>query len=331
MDVPDGSWMIRSVEVSGFQSLRRVKVELGRFTVITGPTGSGKSALIRAIQLLAFNARGSSYVTRGEPGCSVVMMGDEIEMDGVGDEPWTAVVHRTVAGKGDFYKLFWSQMGQREAQTFTKLSGKVPDQVTQMLRITDLNYAEQFDRPFLLDATGGDVARVLGRLTNVTLLFRAAGEAERLRRASAAELRTRKGDLDRLVTEARQYEDLPRQKAAVERAEAAMRSAAELQVTLSAVQRLSGIYRQAQQVLEQVQMPAEPPSLEDAEALALRLLRLRLHARVLADCRERAAQVEQALLDAKVTEAAASQELEDYMSQWGVCPVCGQRMRKVET
>jgi DNA repair protein SbcC/Rad50 len=319
--------VIRSVEVTGFQSLRRVKVGLGRFTVITGPTGSGKSALVRAIQLLAFNARGTSYITRGETGCSVMMTGDEIELDGVGDEPWTAVVHRTSNSHGDFYKLFWSQMGQREHSVFTKLGGKVPAQVSAMLRITDLNYAEQFDRPFLLDASGGEVARVLGKLTNVTQLFRAAGEGERLRRAAVAELRTRKGDLDRLVAEARQYEDLPRQKAAVERAEAAMARAADLEFRLSVLERIKSEYRRAQYVLERIHVPDEPPAMGNLDALALRYARLRLHARVIQDAREQVPVSERRLAEAQAAEAGAQRELDEYMALWGVCPVCGQRVK----
>lgn len=58
--------MLTSVEIENFQSVRRARLELGRFTVVTGATGSGKSAVLRAIRLLAFNARGTSYIMRGE-------------------------------------------------------------------------------------------------------------------------------------------------------------------------------------------------------------------------------------------------------------------------
>jgi predicted ATPase len=44
--------------VSGYRSLRDVRLELGGFTVVTGANGSGKSSLYRALRLLADIAQG---------------------------------------------------------------------------------------------------------------------------------------------------------------------------------------------------------------------------------------------------------------------------------
>lgn len=50
--------MITTVAVAGYRSLREVRLELGRLTVVTGPNGSGKSSLYRSLRLLADCARG---------------------------------------------------------------------------------------------------------------------------------------------------------------------------------------------------------------------------------------------------------------------------------
>ena len=42
-----------TVAISGYRSLRDVRLPLGRLTVITGPNGSGKSSVYRALRLLA--------------------------------------------------------------------------------------------------------------------------------------------------------------------------------------------------------------------------------------------------------------------------------------
>jgi predicted ATPase len=39
--------------ISGYRSLRDIRLELGAFTVVTGANGSGKSSLYRALRLLA--------------------------------------------------------------------------------------------------------------------------------------------------------------------------------------------------------------------------------------------------------------------------------------
>src|SRR5215204_6351940 len=44
--------------ISGYRSLRDVRLGIGQLTVVTGPNGSGKSSLYRALRLLADVAQG---------------------------------------------------------------------------------------------------------------------------------------------------------------------------------------------------------------------------------------------------------------------------------
>ena len=50
--------MITKVAISGYRSLRDVRIALGSLNVVTGPNGSGKSSLYRALRLLADVAQG---------------------------------------------------------------------------------------------------------------------------------------------------------------------------------------------------------------------------------------------------------------------------------
>src|ERR1700746_1852217 len=50
--------MITKLAVSGYRSLRDIKLSLHALNVVTGPNGSGKSSLYRALQLLADIAQG---------------------------------------------------------------------------------------------------------------------------------------------------------------------------------------------------------------------------------------------------------------------------------
>jgi predicted ATPase len=50
--------MIARLCIAGYRSLRDVRLELGRLTVVTGANGSGKSSLYRALRLLADVAQG---------------------------------------------------------------------------------------------------------------------------------------------------------------------------------------------------------------------------------------------------------------------------------
>jgi recombinational DNA repair ATPase RecF len=59
--------IITRLGISGYRSLRDVRLELGGFTVVTGANGSGKSSLYRALRLLADIAQGRRH-SRGEAG-----------------------------------------------------------------------------------------------------------------------------------------------------------------------------------------------------------------------------------------------------------------------
>jgi predicted ATPase len=50
--------MITRLAISGYRSLREVRVTLGPLNVVTGANGSGKSSLYRALKLLADIAQG---------------------------------------------------------------------------------------------------------------------------------------------------------------------------------------------------------------------------------------------------------------------------------
>ena len=127
--------MLTRIEVRNFQSLHSADIPLGWFTVITGSTGSGKSALFRAMLTLARNARGTSYISHGQASCSVTGGGDDGAAWGRG---WVVRLTRSSARTGkNEYRVAqevpvptggygWSGC------TYTKLNGQVPPQVHEI-------------------------------------------------------------------------------------------------------------------------------------------------------------------------------------------------------
>jgi DNA repair exonuclease SbcCD ATPase subunit len=301
--------------IRNFQSLRKMTVELGRFTVITGPTGTGKSALVRAVRLLAFNASGTSYITRGEKTVVVGMDGDD----------WRIEISR---GAKNSYTVFTPD--HQDGQVFTKLQGKVPEQASSLMRLGDVNFSGQFDMPYLLDTTGSEVARVLGKLTNVTLLYKAAQEANRRRLASGQLLKTRQADLAALYEQAQQYATLPAENAAVGAAEAAL---ARLQAVTGQRQRLWDLTSAVARALATRDMLAdqalpEPPSLDQLEALALKRQRLRHLFGQLDTAHMAWVSAGQQVMEEARREDDANKQLAQYTAQWDVCPTCGQPVKK---
>jgi DNA repair protein SbcC/Rad50 len=300
-----------TLEIENYQSLRKVSLKLGWLTVITGPTGSGKSAVIRAARHLVFNSRGTSYIRRGEKSCSVQLLTD----DGLG----VAIVR---GGRGqDGYAL--DVLG--ETRKYTKLAGQVPEDVTRCLEMTKLNFASQFDGPFLLEESAGEVARVLGALTNVTVVFEAARKAATRKLRLGDQLKDRQAELGRLQAEAQSFTGLPGRLQSIQTAETAQKRLEGIQARAGRLEQLLAQQAAAQWVLQRAAAAVRPvPDLGKAEAACSRknlledLLTEResLRLRYLTADSQKAAAAEQIL--------GLEREHHRMLTEAGVCPVCGQ-------
>jgi DNA repair ATPase RecN len=311
--------VLTTLEIENFQSIHRLSLKLGKLTVVTGATGSGKSAVIRALRLLTFNARGVTYITRGQPLCRVQAgFAEHDKGDG-----WAVGIERHQTRGKDAYVL--AGLGDVPPQKFTKLGGDVPPQVTEALQLSELNFAAQFDRPFLLDASGGEIARVLGRLTNVTLLFDAAREANRRRLEVMGDLKRAEENLASLTEAAQKFRGMRERHAAVSEAEEALERVSGVTVRLTRLRALT-LRLEAAQVALKAAVPPEVPDGARLEELAGKLARLRgLYADFDgAGCAADNAQF--AAEQAHEVLVAAHERLHEVLAEAGQCPTCGQRV-----
>jgi energy-coupling factor transporter ATP-binding protein EcfA2 len=307
--------MITDLEIGDYQSLHSLSLELGRLTVITGPSSSGKSATIRALRLLAFNARGTSYIRQGAPACSVsVGIAD-------GDTGSAVAIQRGARGK-DAY--FLAPKDGTAPQKFTKLAGKVPDDVAALLNLSDINFADQFDRPYLLTDSAGEVARKLGELTNVTLLFSAARLANTRRQRLAQQLSDTREELAALTEQAQRFRGLQaRQKAA----EAAWEAWQVYQETVTRATQLQGLVSRYEKAMVVPPLPAVPDTetLDKLSAQRSRLVQLLLaHSTAV----EHAEQMAGRITLAKDDQKQAEQQRERVLQEAGICPTCGQTIER---
>jgi DNA repair ATPase RecN len=316
--------MIDALEIAGYQSLRKARIELGALTVIEGPSNSGKSALVRALVMLARNARGTAYISTGMTTCTVTA--------GSADEGWVLRLTRSTARGKDAYRLRILQGGVAGARApaaaeFTKLQGGVPDEASELLRLGDLNIARQPDPPFLLTESGRDVAAVLGRLTNVSMVLAAAAEAGRRRKQAARDLKGADARLAELREQAQEFAGLGDRRRAIGRAEAALETAqglaAQLEQLRGLVSRVAESGDQARQARAAAQA-AEPPSTAALDELLARRDRL---AALLDEHADAAREVTVDIVlarGAEQAEAGAHKALHGALVAAGTCPTCGQ-------
>ena len=305
---------VRRVSVRDFQSIKEVSVDFGDFTVLVGPSSSGKSAFLRAVRACLRNTFVPSNVRQG---ATRSVIGVEFS-----DAPSVEIMR----GKSLSSYLIGSG-----AEAFTKSGRTVPAEVAAAIRLplisgVDANFAFQFDKPFLLSEPGSQAAQVVGSLTNVSLLHTAVREANRRRQEAAGLLKTRQADIARYRVNLQQFAALKARRGALEKAEALLAEAREAEARVAALRRIAFAVVQAQADLDS-RVAEEPPdvlgALVGVESLNRQLAgvtALTGKARTIARrLQELVEQAKSARAEARRLETERTQLLQDL----GTCPTCG--------
>lgn len=140
--------------VRDFQAVKEVKLRIKGFTVLKGPSNSGKSSTIKAFYAATHNRFGSNQVRVGEDSAVVKVRWE-------GKEP-TLSVMRKWSGASPIMKL-----GEN---TYHKLSRNVPSEVEEFNNFGSLqagsdkyslNFFVQFQKPLLLEYSQRRVMEIL--------------------------------------------------------------------------------------------------------------------------------------------------------------------------
>jgi hypothetical protein len=145
-----------------------------------------------------------------------------------------------------------------------------------------------------------------------------------------AELKTRQADLAALEEQRAQYNTLGRENLSVVSAETSLTILIGLSQKRDRLEYVTSAVAHALATLDMLSdtTPPEPPSLEKLDGLVVQCERLRGLAASLNSAKLRLQMDQQEEKNRISAEAACRKELDDYVSQWGVCPTCGQSVQK---
>jgi DNA repair exonuclease SbcCD ATPase subunit len=134
-------------------------------TTIIGPSDSGKSSIIRALRWLALNQpSGDSFIRWGAKRAKVKLL-----VDGQ-----TVVRER---GPENLYSL--------DARDFKSFGNDVPGPISSLLGMGEINFQGQYDGPFWLSNTAGEVSRHLNGIVGLEIIDRVLSELRsRIRKES---------------------------------------------------------------------------------------------------------------------------------------------------
>lgn len=310
------------IRIQNFQSLHDVDLELGKLTVVVGASNSGKSALLRALRTLMQNAPSPSFVTHGK---SVSVIATDFE------EGYTLALER---GKALATYRVTHPAPDTAVDEYPKSGTKLPDVLRSLVRPLEeegqlLQYAGQFDRPYLLDAPTTKVAQVLGELTNIVILHDAVREANRRRLERSSKLKVRTKDRDELKEKVTKYHALPKRVARLTELKQSLELAKQVEASRDRLGLLVNQLALAEMALDQLPpLQSFDKDMTTIDSLEEKLLKLRAVINALLTSHKAyssaVAQVEsdQSLI------VSLQEEHDERLTALGVCPLCGQLINK---
>lgn len=195
---------IKRVTIENFQSHKFSEIELDDFTVIIGPTDSGKSAIIRAIRWCLYNdVDNTGFIREGEKFAEVMVEfdnGRKIIRHRGSDEN----SYRLVSREGDV-KL--TAFGAGPVAEVLKFHGMY--EANLFGDPQNLNVASQLEPPFFLAESAARKAVMIGQIANTDVIDVAIEKSAQDIRTEKAKDKTLKGELKKVNNDLQNYTNLP--------------------------------------------------------------------------------------------------------------------------
>lgn len=142
------------IEITNFQKWKHLSIDFtDGVNCIIAPTDSGKSAIIRAILWVVFNKNYKNIRHKDQNN----NVSDETSVKlTIENNSEIYVVERYISDKVSCYKL--------NGEEFKALNKKVPEKIQQLFSLSDINVQTQFEPPFLITSTSGDVSKLINEM-----------------------------------------------------------------------------------------------------------------------------------------------------------------------
>ncbi len=202
--------MIQSVEINNFQVHKHTSIEFSPgINAIVGSSDSGKSSIIRAL-LWAYNNRplGEAFVSYWNRNKKDAIAGETSVTIAFDNGTMTRI--KTPDRNG--YTINDVELGA--------IGTDVPQEVSALFRITDLNIFEQDDRPFLISESSGEVAKYLNRLVKLDKIDYCLAEIESRKRKNARDIEQTSIALKKATETVEKLSWVPKSRMLLERIEA---------------------------------------------------------------------------------------------------------------
>lgn len=181
-----GGFVLEYLSLRNFESHVKTLLRFHKgVNVIVGESDAGKSSIMKALKLLIYNKpKGSEFITYGKKSCIV-----KAKVDG-------KIVKRT-KGKSNLYYI--------DKEKYQAFGQSVPDDVSKLFNLSEVNIHQQLDSPFLLQKTSGEVSRYFNSIVDLDVIDRSQINIQNVIKEDERELARTRGDVKKLKESLKEY------------------------------------------------------------------------------------------------------------------------------
>lgn len=214
--------MIESLHLVNFETHRDSLIEFcPGINVIKGSTDQGKSSIRRALSYVVFSkpVQGrpndktkDSYVTLRCTGMPTITRG------------------RTGGKKGkNYYRIGSKEISGEGADSLKAIKRTVPEEISQMIDLSEVNIQEQFKEYYLLQSTAGQVAKTLHKLLGMDMVDKTAKITNSAISNQGRLLKSRKTQIEHIEADIKKYAYVEELESKLDDLETAIRDYEELE------------------------------------------------------------------------------------------------------
>jgi len=146
---------VETIILSNFQAHKDLRLALSPITSIVGPSDIGKSAILRALRWCCLNDfAGDDFITWGEKETFVHLL--------IREQKKVFQIIRTKSARHNAYAL--------DKEEFKAVGTGVPDRISNLLRLSEINFQGQFDSPFWFSESAPEISRQLNRVIDLSVI-----------------------------------------------------------------------------------------------------------------------------------------------------------------
>lgn len=189
--------MIKKIIIHNFMSHKHTEIEPAEgITLFAGSSFSGKSAIMDAIKWVSDNKPvGDGYISywaRNEKGKQVEETYVTLELD-------DHIITRYRSATENKYVLDGQEL-------FNVGKGAPPDIILEALRFTEVNAQDQMEPLFLLNCSGGEVARILNKTVKLDLIDVMLSKAASFKKSNKKEVDVALANVENAKDKLKEYE-----------------------------------------------------------------------------------------------------------------------------